>query len=192
MQLKQSLKAIYWAFGLVLLGDFCPQCLIAGELIPEYQIKVAYLYQFTRFVEWPAFTWSSPTTSFRICMLGSDGLSNYMPQLNAHVVGKRNVTLDYPRNVANASQCQILYIATSDSISLPKIIRDLKNKPILTVSSMPDFINHDGMIEFVVINRKVRLSVNYAAVHLASLEMSAKLLEVCVRVIGQPQSGKVP
>src|SRR6267143_2035202 len=51
---------------------FIASCLRAQQSNPtEYQVKAAYLYNFGRFVEWPAKT-ASPGDLFSICVLGDD------------------------------------------------------------------------------------------------------------------------
>ncbi len=38
----------------------------------EYEVKAAYLYNFGRFVRWPADVPAAPDNSFPICVLGQD------------------------------------------------------------------------------------------------------------------------
>jgi len=42
---------------------------IAGQ-IDEYQVKAAFLFNFAKFVEWPAKSFSKPSDPIVICILG--------------------------------------------------------------------------------------------------------------------------
>ncbi len=57
-----------WALllGLVVAGASSSQT--GGE----YQVKAAFLYNFAKFVEWPAPTFKTDTDPVRICVLGLD------------------------------------------------------------------------------------------------------------------------
>ena len=65
---------------------------------------------------------------------------------------------------------------------MPKILRRLRTAPVLTVSELPGFAKHGGMVGFVIDRGKVRLEVNLAAVRRSRLRMSSKLLEVASEV----------
>src|SRR5579862_1577988 len=41
------------------------------EQAPEYQVKAAFLLNFTKFIEWPA-SESAPEAPFSICIMGDD------------------------------------------------------------------------------------------------------------------------
>ncbi len=69
-------------------------------------------------------------------------------------------------------------------------ISALEKKPILTVSSMPGFLQHGGMIQFLQIDNRVRFSVNLSPAQESGLELSSELLKVAVQVQPKtPQGG---
>jgi hypothetical protein len=44
---------------------------LSGETI-EYPVKLAFLYNFAKYVEWPAGSYTSPGASLAICVVGHD------------------------------------------------------------------------------------------------------------------------
>ena len=54
---------------------FPPSLWLNGESV-EYPVKLAFLYNFAKFVEWPANSYSSPDAPLSICIVGHDPFSH--------------------------------------------------------------------------------------------------------------------
>ena len=65
-------------------------------------------------------------------------------------------------------------------------------KPVLTVGEGPDSLTRGGMIEFVVVEDRVRFSVNLDAANRCSVGLSSELLKVAVTVTDKPGTGGSP
>jgi uncharacterized protein DUF4154 len=147
----------------------------------EYQVKAAYLYNFGKFVRWPAS--ASGASVFTICLLGNDPFSGVLESTVAgeSISGKPLVL----RRIARADQsagCQILYISSSEDAHLKRILSTLPPQGILTVSDMPEFTERGGMMQFVMQGERVRFQVNLVAAQRAGLNMSSELLKVATAV----------
>jgi uncharacterized protein DUF4154 len=59
--------------------------------------------------------------------------------------------------------------------------------PVLTVSDVPRFLEHGGMIALEMQGNHVRFSVALDAVNRAGLTLSSELLKVASRVTGKPK-----
>jgi len=144
------------------------------------EVKAAYLYNFAKFVQWPA----APQQAFRICILGNSSLQ---PNLEATVKGEtlqgHPIEVKRTSSVADATNsCNMVYIAPTERGRLNDILRALSGKGILTVSDIPDFVNKGGMIGFVREDNRVRFAANQAAAQSAGLTLSSELLKVAVSV----------
>jgi hypothetical protein len=155
----------------------------------EYEVKAAYLYNFGRFVRWPADVVTAQDNSFPICVLGRDPFG---PTLDSTLVGE---TLDgkpvVVRRISRAEDvgdCRIMFISSTEENHLKQILAALDKGLVLTVSDMPDFSRRGGMIQFVLEGSKVRFEINLASAEAARLTVSAELLKVAatVRKNGQP------
>jgi len=149
----------------------------------EYQVKAAYLYNFGRFVEWPAKVRAAKDGPFTICVLGQDPFG---PTLNAvladeTIAGKSVVTERIPKP-EDAVKCQILFISSSEDIQLKQILEALDNTSVLTVSDMPQFSRRGGMVQFVLDGNRVRFEVNLVPTEHAGLTVSSELLKLAVSV----------
>lgn len=150
---------------------------------PDYEVKAAYLYNFGRFVEWPAKVTAAKTGAFSICVLGEDPFG---PALDATLAGERignqKVVARRISSPHESVDCQILFISTSEASRLNKIIDSLDKTAVLTVSDIPQFSQHRGMIQLVLEGSRIRFEVNLTATQRAGLTLSSELLKVATAV----------
>jgi hypothetical protein len=155
-----------------------------------YQVQAAYLYNFGKFVQWPAAARTGSGT-FTICVLGEDPFG---PILDATVAGGtvEGKTVGAKRIVAprEAVNCQILFISSSEDKGLDKILEALNKVAVLTVSDMPQFIERGGMIQFILEENRVRFRVNLTTAQDVGLLLSSQLLKLAAVVRRNPSPGE--
>jgi hypothetical protein len=175
---------------LALLAIVFVSCFVASPIAraqqakpTEYDVKSAYLYNFSRFVQWPDGSAQGKNDLFPICVLGRDPFG---PSLDATLAGR---TVDGHKTVVrriarpeDASGCRILFISSSEDEQLKTIMAALDHAGVLTVSDIPQFSDRGGMIEFVPEGSRVRFQVNLKAAQDAGLMLSSELLKVAVSV----------
>ena len=162
-------------------------CLSAQSAKPsDYDVKAVYLYNFGRFVEWPA-NLAAQSDSFKVCVLGQDPFG---PALDAalagETIGGKSVAAKRISTPQEATSCQILFMSSAQDSRLSKIMEALDKGAVLTVSDMPQFSRRGGMIQFVLEGKKVRFEVNLTAVQRAGLTLSSELLKVATIVRRNP------
>jgi hypothetical protein len=145
----------------------------------EYQVKAAFLLNFTRFIDWPPES-TAAGAPFTICILGDDPFGSALDQTveGEMVNGQRIVVQRSRRELGKA--CQILYVDKSEK-GVPEILTNV-GRGVLTVGEGEKFLREGVMIAFVLDNRRVRFSINLTAARNASLRFSSKLLSVAKEV----------
>ncbi|MEK7991782.1 MAG: YfiR family protein [Thiotrichaceae bacterium] len=149
------------------------------EQAKEHQVKAVYLYNFSHFIHWPHNLLKSKQ-AFHICVLGKNSFNNALDYVvNKEKFDGKPIKLEYLQRVEDTSNCQILFISQSEQSKLRAVFDFLKNKPILTVSDIPRFIELGGMIKFYL-NRKrqVRLAIEPETLREATLQADANLLRI--------------
>jgi hypothetical protein len=163
----------------VLLG---PSCLHAQRSSPsEYEVKAAYLYDFGKFVAWPAKVAASD--DFPICVLGQDPFG---PTFDATIAGEtingKKVVVNRISKPQDALSCRILFISASEESQLKEILATIDKTSVLTVSDISQFTRRGGMIQFVTDANRVRFEVNVTTAERAGLTLSSQLLKVAINV----------
>ncbi len=169
---------IWRAIALTLILGLPPMIKAEGKAPGEYDVKAAFLYNFSAFTEWPATAFETPTSPIVVGVVGKDPFGS---ALDAMMKGER--VKDRPLIVwrvtrpEDMSRCHILFISDSETKQLGEILSRLKSQPVLTVSDIPGFAELGGAVGFTTAG-SVQLSINPAAVQSAHLAMSAKLLRL--------------
>jgi hypothetical protein len=145
----------------------------------EYQVKAAFLYNFVKFVEWPAGNPDGIPAPLTLCVIGDDPFDN---ALDAVVRGKsfngREFQVRHVANVQAARSCSVLFISTSERARVPQILEGLKGTSVLTIGDTPGYAKQGCVIGFLIEDNKVRFEINAAAASLANLKISSKLLSL--------------
>jgi uncharacterized protein DUF4154 len=155
----------------------------------ENEVKSAYLYNFGKFVEWPAKA-ASVGEFFTVCVLGDDTFGSTLETTIAResIDGKK-VLVKRIAKPQDSVGCRILFISSSQQSRVKEILGELDNTSVLTVSDMPEFTRRGGMIQFVVEANRVRFEVNLTSAERSGLTLSSQLLKVAVNVRRSIQPG---
>lgn len=153
----------------------------------EWQIKAAYLYKFLGFVEWPARAFASVDAPLAIGVLGADPLARELAEVvrsrqvaGRHIVVRRLLPDEGPGEV------HVLFVGRAGLGRLPALAASARGQPMLTVTDAPETPAHGSVINFVVVDDKVRFDVVPASAEQMDLKISARLLAVARRVVGAP------
>jgi hypothetical protein len=148
----------------------------------EYQIKAAFIYNFARFVEWPTQSYGAPDSPMIVGLLGENDFGDNLAQIiNGKVIKGHPLQFKEFKSLAEATNCQVLFISKSEQNDFPKIITQLQGNNILTVSDGDNFIGAGGMIDLVIVDQKIRFQINDEAAKKAGLTISSKLLSLSIK-----------
>lgn len=173
------LRRIFTTCYLLLFGCLLSPMVCAGEqMATEFAIKAAYLYNFTQFVQWPASAFVGADNSFRFCVAGENPFGAQLTPLSKRHYDGRPIKLVHLSSEGEMQDCHLVYVSKAFNPCSSPILKHIRKRPVLTVSSLPDFAAHGGIIGFVTIDNKVRLQINPKAAQRANIKLSAKLLEV--------------
>ncbi len=146
-----------------------------------YEVKAAYLYNFGKFVEWPAKITAGNNEPFTICVLGKDPFG---ASLDATIAGEaidgKSVLAKRLSKPQEALNCRVLFISSSEDAQLKEILATLEKTSVLTVSDIAQFTRRGGMIQFVDDANRVRFEVNLTVAERAGLTLSSQLLKVAI------------
>jgi YfiR/HmsC-like len=165
-------------------------CVNAQKSNPtEYEVKAAYLYNFGRFVEWPAKV-NAASEYFSICVLGGDPFgATFDATIAGESINGKKVVVARITKPQDAASCRILFISSSEESRLKEILATLDKTSVLTVSDISQFTRRGGMIQFLTEANRVRFEVNLTIAEHAGLTLSSQLLKVAIAVRKNDRSG---
>jgi hypothetical protein len=150
--------------------------LLDSDISLEYQVKSALVFNFARFVTWPAGTFAAPDSPLVIGVYGRGPLTSALKQtLEGKTVEGRRVLVQSVEDVS--APMQILVVSPSRAARTSELIEALASRPVLTVGEAPSFIKHGGMIRLDLAEDKVRFFINQPAVDRAGLVISSQMMQ---------------
>lgn len=145
----------------------------------EYLIKAAFLYNFGRYIQWPAESQGSKEP-FVIGILGPDPFGTVLEQIGStkNIEGRPIAVRRYA-SLAEYQPCQILFVAAaaSDADKLG-VIQQSQGKPVLVVGEETGFAQRGAMINFFAEDNKIHFEINVEAARRGHLRISSKLLSL--------------
>jgi hypothetical protein len=177
------------AVALLLLVDSMLGAAADSRAVGEYHVKAAFLYNFARYVQWPADASTARTGTFVITILGNDPFGPSLDEtLQGKVIGRLKVVVRRAGKPEELEASQIVFITNSERGQLPEILKRLEGTPTLTVGEMDHFAERGGVIRFRMDGDRVRLEINPSAAARAQLKISAELLKLA-RIVGPAAEG---
>ncbi len=115
----------------------CTAMVLAQQPKPkEYEVKAAYLYNFGRFVRWPADVPAAQDNSFPICVLGQDPFG---ATLDSTLVGEtlagKPVVVKRISRAQDVGDCRIMFISSTEENHLKQIARLIVSAELLKVAA---------------------------------------------------------
>lgn len=175
--------AALWRFWLLLLL-VCPGLRAQNAAPGEYEVKAAFLFNFAKFVEWPADRLTTNSAPIRFGVLGESAkfAADLRKTLEGKTIDTHPVELAFYDSLPANNPPHILFISESERRNFRRILDALKGKPVLTVSDEDGFCEAGGMINFRLDAKKIRFEINQKAAEQHQLRLSSKLLRVALRL----------
>lgn len=147
--------------------------------LTESDLKAAFLFQFAKFVDWPADAFASDEAPIEIGVLGDEDfaatLKTLLDKKKSH---SRPFVVRQIGSQQEARKCHMLFFRESDTRRLGAMIDSIRQLPILTVGESNDFIGQGGMLNFFFEDKQLRFEVNPAPVQTARLTVSSQLMRL--------------
>jgi hypothetical protein len=175
--------ALVWVLAAALSAPGAANAADSADV--ETRLKVDYIYNFARFVEWPVRAAPGPV---RIGVLGHGDLGAPLEDvIRGKSANGRPIQVAHINSVAEVDCCEILLIERSEYKHVSEIVQALSGKPVLTVCDVGTCLRDGVMIAFQLVEESVRFQINQEAAEHAGLKISSQLLKVAVPGPGRHQ-----
>jgi YfiR/HmsC-like len=189
--IKAARSPLGWLLCAALLWVTCSASVVAQDRPSEYDVEAAYLFNFGKFVYFPA---DAPKSSnFDICIVGASPIAQALEKtaLNERI-DDRAVRVVQHDKAADARACAVVFLSGAEADRIDKDLAALEGSDALIVGESPQFIDRGGMIQFLIDHNRVRFAVNLQAVGRTRLQLSSELLKVAQFVKTKPAETRSP
>jgi hypothetical protein len=183
----QSRRRLLRAWTMLLLGwRLLTGDSLAGEPVSnEYQVKAAFLYNFAKFVEWPAQSMPDANSPLVIGVVGENPFGDALDQLTkGRRINGRAIVVKPIHSAAAARSAHILFFSAAEDGRFAGMRDGLG--AVLTVGESDAFSRRGGMINFVFEGEKIRFEINVGNAEAAGVKVSAQLQKLATKVWRKP------
>jgi hypothetical protein len=157
----------------------------------EYLVKAAFVFNLSKYVDWPQAAFEGPDSKFVFGVLGDpppnlrQGLLYYQRK---KLVGQRAIEVRFLKTAEEVAGCHLLFIRrTLDEEVVRNVITACGNKPVLLVGESDDFQKIGGGVNFVESASRIKLHLELSSTKRRNLKLDSRLINVA-RVVEEFQA----
>lgn len=145
------------------------------------RIKSVFIYNFTRYVEWPV---DYQSGNFIINMYGTNAamLAELNTMAKTKTVGAQKIEIRNTTTLDGIGKCNILYVTPDVATPIADIVAKIKGKSILLVTEKKGFAAQGSAINFVVVENRQKFELNKANAEKYNLKVSAQLVTLSIPI----------
>jgi hypothetical protein len=146
----------------------------------EYSVKLAFLFNFGRFVSWPAEAFSQVDAPFVLGILGPDPFGGGLERIAAaRKLQGRNIVVRHFAVASEYQPCQMLFVtAVVAAADRDEVLRKTATAAVLIVGEADGFAARGAGINLYREQENVRFELNLDALRGHKLQADAKLLSL--------------
>ena len=144
----------------------------------ENTISIA-IYNFTRYIDWPA---SESSKDFYIDVIGHKSVYDKLKELtNGRKVGNRNINVRFLESVDKITTSEILFVGFWQSKDLVRITDKIKGSNTLIITEKDGLIENGSAINFVIRNGVIKFEIRKSNIVKYGLVLSETLEQMAVK-----------
>lgn len=173
-----------WLSCAFLAASLASATIVNAQELDERAIKVAYVFNLTKYVEWP-----HARNQLVVGFVGDGPMGEALEKmLTGKTSNSRLIRVVLSPKDEALEQCDLVYFAYSSPKRVHAALGQLRNKSVLTVGDTESFPRDGGMVGLVRVGQQVRMQVNLDAVQRARLTISSRVLNLATVVHDPPEA----
>ena len=185
LKIFKSFLALSFTFFL-LIHLAAPKATAQETSSRAYAIKAGFIYNFTRFVKWPPpskFTRSNQ--NYNICVIGNNPFGSILDRLEQkHRFKEHPLKIKLDVSQGDFKGCHILFVSFSERFNVEQIVRQAKDRQVLTVGDTEGFAERGVDINLIVADNKVKFEISKQCLDEKSFKVSSELYDLATIVEG--------
>jgi hypothetical protein len=145
----------------------------------ERSVKAAFVYKFLGYVDWPSDAFAVPDAPLVIGVVAADDLAGDLAEVvRNRSVGTHAIEVRTLRPADPLAGIDVLFVGAAARARLAALARAAAARGILVISESDDALAQGSMINFIVVDGRVRFEVALDSAERAGLKLSSRLLAV--------------
>jgi hypothetical protein len=158
-----------------------------AQVRDERAVKAAFVYNLTRYVEWP-----QARKELLIGVIGDPQTGQVLKSvLEGKMSDSATIRVLLAPSDNELDQVAVLYVAGSSPNVIEEALRRARNKSALTIGETETFARAGGMVALVTVEDHVHIFVNLQASEAKDLKISSRLLNLA-SIVKPAAGGRTP
>jgi len=144
----------------------------------DYRIHAVFLYNFTKYVQWPN---ANQSSEFIIGVVGNSSIYDELTKITTgKMAGSQKIVVVKFKSPDAITDCHMLFVPSH--VNFEKVYAKTEGKPILVITEKPGLAQKGSNINFVVRENKWRFELNENATRNSGLKVSSQLTKLAISV----------
>ena len=145
----------------------------------EYEVKAMFLYNFTKYIEWPA---QADSPVFRIAISGNSEIAPVLQSIAAKKsIGNKKIEI-VTLGSGEFVPCQILFIPKSENSQVEELARKCQGKGVLVITDECRNAPKGAAINLVKSENKIRFDLYMNCARTGGIKISSQLTSLALTV----------
>ena len=177
---RRSFALALAVLGLAWLGGWPPDVSAQDNAAArERRVKAAFIFKFAGFVEWPETAFPQPFTAVTIAVIGDDELAAELSAITAgRAVEGRPLTIRKTRSLEAVADAHMVFVGRAEIARLPQLAKLARARPVLILTDAPNALAQGSMINFMLVERRVKFEIHLEEAERHGLKLSSRLLAI--------------
>lgn len=150
----------------------------------EEKLEAAYMLKFLNYAEWPPTSFSGSDAPYLIGVAGDETVADELARISAgKLINGRPAQVRRVAASDSMEDIDMLFIGRGERARQGALISRLRNRPVLTVTAGEDGLDTGSIINFRIVENRLRFEVSLDAAERAGIRLSARLLGVAINVV---------
>lgn len=186
--MRQPASRFIWlllaVFRAALLWAACCAAGVAlADSSTERAVKAASIYRFLGYVEWPPATFSRQDAPLVIGVASADELADELSRITGgRAVDGKTIQVRKIRPGDPLAGMHVLFVGRLPAEAQTQLLHSAWSRSILTVTDTEGALAWGSMINFRLVDGRVRFEVSLGAAEKGGLKISSRMLQVALAV----------
>lgn len=161
---------------------------VQSQNLEEYRVKAAFVYNFTKLIQWPQTAFDNEGENFKMVVFGDEYLKESFQTIDGKISTGRLISIQYSDLKANdykktLEESHIIFISRHIRLEqVLQILSSIGDRPVLTIGDAKNFSRAGGIIQFFTRDDQLHFEVNVKKAEAHQLKFSSRLLKLAVIV----------
>jgi|WetSurMetagenome_2_1015567.scaffolds.fasta_scaffold241645_2 hypothetical protein len=180
-------RGLLWfcLFVTIAAAAFALEPAVTERIASEYEVKAAYLFNFAKFIEWPAPVFPKNDAPIIIGISKDDSFGGILENaVSGKTVQNRSIIIRRVKTLDDWQSCNIAFIGAAETNLTASILESLESRHVLTVGEREGTARSKCIINFIMEGGRVQFEVDAMKAEIAGIKISSKLMMVA-RVVNR-------